>query len=490
MKKQIIFSFAIIGALAASCNKSWLEIVPQGSQVTTTTDDYDKLMNDPTFYINTTGGWAEMQLMGDEVAAETPFFINKNVIRDRLFQWADTVYAEVTAISTSLRTATTQMYQINKIVTEVMSSTGGTEAKKKGIQAEAKATRAWTLFNMANLFCKPYNASTAATDPGFPYTIDPKVTTEEFSRGTLQQTYDQIVKDLTEALDGIPQKQPILTRWSKPAVEGYLGKVYLFMGKPAEALPFLKAALADVLANGQTALYDYNVTFAAGGSFLPIDAQNGPKSPYVNQIDMKEAIVSKVYNSGMYGGNIYGMDGLVLTPQAQALFGASDLRLKFYTNKNSDNTVNASGRIRKYGAPFSAAYSRYGLQLNELYLLLAEAKARTNDLGGAVQDVETLRRNRMPVSDAPVPAAIAGNQTALIKFIIDERIREFAIEGYRWFDMRRLSVDPLFAGITFTHTMYNAGGTTTVYNMKLPNRLTVKLPRNIMDSNPGMQNNP
>ena len=111
-------------------------------------------------------------------------------------------------------------------------------------------------------------------------------------------------------------------------------------------------------------------------------------------------------------------------------------------------------------------------------------------MSGAIADVETLRKNRMPVADAPVPVDTAGNQTNLIKFIIDERIREFALEGYRWYDMRRLSVDPLFAGMNFTHTLYNANGTTTVFTLKQPSRLVLMFPRNVADANPEMQNNP
>lgn len=489
MKKYILFSIAILG-LTTACKKSWLEIIPQGSQVTTTTDDYDKLMNDPNLYVYTTGGWAEMQLMGDEVAAEATDFINKGVTRDRLFQWQDSIYPTSDITPFALRNFLTQMYEINKIVNEVMGSTEGTDAKKKAIRAEAKATRAWTIFNLANFYCKPYVATTAGSDPGFPFITEANVNITNISRGTLQGTYDFIIKDLTESLVDIPMKQTYMTRMSKPAVEGLLGKVYLFMGRYNDALPLLKAALADVAANGQTALYNYNETFATGGAFLPISANSGPNAPYVRQTDVKEAVVSKVYNCGAFAGNQTGNDGLVLTPQAQALFGASDLRLKFYTNKLMNNSPNPGGRIRKYGTAYSQAFARFGLQLSELYLLSAECKARTTDLGGAVTDVETLRKNRMPVTDAAVPMAIAGNQQALIRFIIDERIREFATEGYRWFDMRRLSVDPLFTGMTFTHTMYNADGTTTVYTLRQPNRLTMKFPRNITDTNPDMVDNP
>jgi hypothetical protein len=476
--------------MLTACKKSWLEIVPQKQLVSVTTSDYDKLMNDPGFYIYyATGGYQEALLMGDEVAAEGTFFASLGVgdfYRARYFQWADSIFPTSDATPFTLRTYTSQMYELNKIITEVMPSTGGSDEQKKAIRAEALATRAFTIFNLANYYCKPYNAATADVDPGFPFTTEPSVTTAVFKRGTLQQTYDFIIKDLQDALQNIPAKQQYVTRMSKPAVEGLLGKVYLFMGKYNDALPLLKASLADVAANGQAVLYNYNQTLRTGGAFLPINTTTGPKGPGQNQTDVTEAVVSKVFFCGAYSGNQFGNNGLVLTPQAQALYGSSDLRLLFYTNTYQNNTLNPSGRLRKYGYN----YSRFGLQLPELYLLLAETKARTNDLAGAIADVETLRRNRMPVADAPVPAATAGNQTDLIKFIIEERIREFALEGYRWFDMRRLSVDPIFAGMNFTHTIYNANGTTTVYTLKQPNRLTMLFPRNVSDANPDMENNP
>jgi len=480
----------VLLSVFASCKKSWLEIVPLGSQVVSTTDDFDKVMNDPAFYnTGNVGGWSEVQLMGDEICADGGYFINKGPrdYRDRFFQWVDSLYPTADVTSFTLRSHLTNLYQINKVINEVMNSTGGTDARKRGLRAEALATRAWSTFTMANYYCKPYVASTAGTDPGFPIITEANVNITSYPRGTVQQTYDLMIKDLTDALVSIPVSPVSVTRWSKPAVEGFLGKLYLFMGRYTDALPLLKAALADVAANGQTTLYNYNQTLGAGGAFLPIDVNVGPANcPGNLQNDLKEAVVSKVFYSGAYGGNYVGKDGLRLTPQAQALYGATDLRLLLYISKNEDNSLNTAGRIRKY----SMKYSRWGLQLSELYLLSAECKARTNDLSGAVTDVQTLRTNRMPAADAVVPAATAGNQTALTKFIIDERTREFAMEGYRWFDMRRLSVDPLFTGMIFTHTVYNADGTTTVYTMKQPNRLVMKLPRLITDGNPDMINNP
>jgi peptidoglycan/xylan/chitin deacetylase (PgdA/CDA1 family) len=110
-------------------------------------------------------------------------------------------------------------------------------------------------------------------------------------------------------------------------------------------------------------------------------------------------------------------------------------------------------------------------------------------LSGAQSDVEYLRKNRMPASDATVPSAIAGDQSTLIRFIIEEREREFAMEGYRWFDMRRLSVDPIFSGATYSHTLYTLAGGAQIYPMP-SERLVMQLPPTIMAANPNFTNNP
>jgi starch-binding outer membrane protein, SusD/RagB family len=112
-----------------------------------------------------------------------------------------------------------------------------------------------------------------------------------------------------------------------------------------------------------------------------------------------------------------------------------------------------------------------------------------NNLTGAVSDLENLRRNRMPQTDATVPGTISGQQLLLLEFIMEERIREFASQGFRWFDMRRLSVDPLFGSAAFTHQVYNADGSVQEFTLPVE-RLVLKIPSKILLENPGMEDNP
>ncbi|NLR78417.1 RagB/SusD family nutrient uptake outer membrane protein [Chitinophaga eiseniae] len=482
--------FIITPLTFTACSKSFLEVVPLGSQVASATADYDKLMNSPYLYMaRGGGGWQEEVLMGDDLAAEDGLFSTVSQHMTRLFQWQDIVYYPNDAYQRPpllLQSLSSNQYQLNKIINEVMNSTDGTDAQKRSIRAEARATRAWCNFQLINIYAKPYLAATAASDPGFPIITQADVSATVFKRGTVQEMYDFIIKDFTESIPDLPVNPAIRTRMSKAAAEGLLGKVYLFMGRYSDALPLLNAAFND-LGTGGAKLYDYNQTLGTGGAFLPINRNTGPANgPGNNFTDLTESVLFKVYYNGGYNGNMYGNNGLVLTPQTAALFDTSDLRLQLYTNKNPDGSLNAGGRLRKYGIQ----YSRYGLELSELYLLRAECKARLNDLTGAVADVEILRVHRMPTADAPVPAAVAGDRVALVKFIIEERIREFAMEGYRWFDMRRLSVDPLFSGITFTHTLYNKDGSTVAYTLRQPDRLVMQLPYNFLQYNQDMPNNP
>jgi hypothetical protein len=487
MKKniyKIVWVFLLSGVVF-SCKKDFLQVVPKGVLIPTATSDYNLLMNSFSFYQYSNG--LPTLLLGDDIVEEESYFnyyiSNATASASQLFQYQGLFY-KVGDTPWEIQNYMVNMYACNKVINEVMASTEGTDAQKRSLLAEARATRAWINFQLINFYGKPYLASTAGTDPGFPIVETADVSQKTFSRGTVQGVYDFIIKDLTAAIPDLPVQSAIQTRMSKTAAQGILGKVYLFIGKNTEALTQFSAAFAGMSASATPpVLYDYNVTLAPGGSFLPISFF-GPNYPGNNVADMTESILAKTSNAGNWDGQGFGNNGLELNPATQALFGPSDLRLQLYANHFDDGSPVPGGRIRKY----AVQYAWIGLQLSDLYLLRAETRARLNDLPGAKQDVEYLRKHRMPLADAAVPSATVSNQTALIKFIIEERQREFAQEGYRWFDMRRLSVDPIFAGAAYTHTMYTIAGGTQTYPMPAA-RLVMQLPPSIMAANPNFVNN-
>jgi hypothetical protein len=485
-KYTIITAIAILTLSTSACKKDFLNVIPQGSQVATTTDDYNKIMNDKRFFVyDFAGGWQGQVLMGDDVAAEGSRFSSATAVSQNAFKWADDIF-QSGDIDWTMQLWLTNLYTVNKVINEVGQSGGGTVEQKKVLQAEAYATRAWLNFQFVNFFGKSYMKASAATDPGFPIITTADVTVKTFTRASVQEVYNFIETDLKNAIAALPVSSQSAVHFNRAAAKSLLGKVYLFTGRYPDALKLLDEAFSDNAASGTSAkLYDYNAEFATGGKFDPVTSSGPSNSPGIDYLDVTESVVAKSFYNSSDNGNGYGNDFIVLSPQARALFDPADLRLNFYAAQFPFYEPNPSGRLSKIGVQ----YSKFGLQISELYLLRAECKARLNDLGGARTDLETLRNARMPASVAPVPNVSAATQTSLLSFIFDEREREFAAEGYRWFDMRRESADPLFTSKTYTHTLYNDNGTEITYVLK-KERLTMRLPYFITIANPGMPNNP
>lgn len=71
------------------------------------------------------------------------------------------------------------------------------------------------------------------------------------------------------------------------------------------------------------------------------------------------------------------------------------------------------------------------IRLAEMYLIRAEARAKTNKLVDALADVNVIRKR------AGVLDAVAVTEATLLDAIEKERRIELAFEGRRWFDIRR-----------------------------------------------------
>lgn len=132
--------------------------------------------------------------------------------------------------------------------------------------------------------------------------------------------------------------------------------------------------------------------------------------------------------------------------------------------------------INKYSRVASGDDNFVAIRLAEMYLIRAEALARLGtNLGQAIDDINTLRAR------AGVDPLIEEIDTAaeLLLANLAERRRELAVEGFRFFDLRRFSdipvvgeylVDDLFGGEEF--------------------RLLFPIPQSDLDSNSLLEQNP
>lgn len=458
-----------------SCKKSFLEVLPKGKVIAVSYKDYELLLNNTN--LQNTGADAQL-LLGDEVTAEEPYYSGLTLREQRLFTWSAEVY-QPDENSPETNGPLTAIYTYNKIINEVMGAPDGTPEQKKAVLAEALAGRAWTYFLLINYYGKPYQATTAAADPGFPIITTADITVNRFSRASVQEVYNLITADLQQALPDLSASVFHRLRMSKPAAQALLGKVYMFMQRFEEAQPLLDAALQG-LATAQVPvqLYDYNKAFAPNGVFMPVSVY-GPNYPVTH--NNEEVVYLRQFSNFHTMFNTLQVNGATM-----ALYAPSDLRLLLYAKQ-----AFPAGAVFQAGAQRRTAPGivPFGVGVPDMYLLLAECQTRLNDLPAAKTTLEALRRHRMPQADAAVPAAIAGNPQQLLQFVMEERLREFAGLGFRWFDMRRLSVDPLFTSPSYTHTLRRPDGTATVYELR-PERFVLKIPPRILLTNPGMEDNP
>lgn len=455
-----------------ACSDDFIEVIPKGKLIAEYTEDYDKMFFNLTF-INLSNTEGQVPL-GDEVVAINPYFEGAGLLTQRLFRWEGDLYEE-DQNAAELEVLMEQIYIYNKIINEVPSSKDGSESQKMALQAEALAGRAWCYFLLINYYGLPYNSSTSSTDLGFPIIEEADLVKTDFKRATVKEVYDFIVNDLIKAIPNLPKNTYHRMRISQDGAKALLGKVYVFMHKFNEAGPLLNEALAQVktgsLGNIEVGLYDYN-----DGYTTPL-AVDDIENMYAKQISDNWADSS---------------NELVLSADAASLYSSSDLRVdELYTTTPRGNSVSyPNGFLRK---SIGSSQTQIGVRVSELYLLNAEVKCRLNNLPAAVDDLVEFREHRLS-DDAEVPTNIATNQEALLEFIFEERIREFALLGYRWFDMRRLTVDPLIQKDISSfnnHKVYDFTDGSELETFTLTqNRLVFKFPQTIMEQNPNLENNP
>ncbi|WP_127130907.1 RagB/SusD family nutrient uptake outer membrane protein [Pseudoflavitalea rhizosphaerae] len=471
----------VLVLLQVSCSKDFLEIEAKGSLIAKNTNDYEQLLNAVDLQIF----YAPSLYLGDEMAAQASYMSAAAIRTQRLFRYEDRVYDEDQLPSETWHIST--IYTLNKVINEVMQSQGNDEQKKKSLLAEAKVGRALCHLYFLSDYSMPYKAATAGTDPGVPLLTKADVTQTTFTRATVQQSYDFIINDLTTAL---PDLGPLTHRrkFSKVAAEFLLGRVYLYMARFTDARTHIEQAFAELnKAEIPLELYDYNIVldpnedktwypdFGFGLSNKPLPAVN----------------TEVMYNLSMSSFQLQQANTYVFSPETAELYDPGDLRLALYSNFEMFNPgfVYPKG-MRRYSAAIFTGMD-VGPSLPDLYLMRAELKARANDLSGAVADLETLRSKRMPSNIATVPAAAAASKEALVRFILEERIREFAISGMRWMDMRRLSVDPDYSNtVKYTHQLYDdAGNVVETYTLR-PERFALKFGERMLAENKGLEENP
>ena len=301
------------------------------------------------------------------------------------------------------------------------------------IRGHALFCRALAFYNLAQLFCAPYNEADAARLPGIPLKLSPNIH-EKYSRGSVKQVYEQIIMDLGNSVDLLPLQAKLKTRPSKAAALALLARVYLSMEKYEEAEKSAVAALQL-----QSGLIDFNTLSSAITRPLPAVLPYGNEEVLYYNYFQSYRFLSFIQTQTRVDSSLY------------ASMPANDLRKAVLFNNRGAGVVN-------FKSGFTGSTNVFaGLAVNELYLIRAECRARKGDRAGAMSDLNALLIKRWKKGTF-VPLT-AGNDEAALRLVLQERRKELFGRGQRWEDLRRLNKDPRFA-VTLTR---NIDG--TVYSL-------------------------
>ncbi|SMD01422.1 SusD family protein [Pedobacter africanus] len=443
MKIKYLYIALVLFSLVGC--KKFLDIVPKDKFIPTTVEDYENMLNFAT--VTTYGDYYEDLITDDAFLPEGEpgnLYTKQRLSNRKIYQFDKNAFGEGDN-DVLWSEGYKRLFYFNTVINNIMEAQGGSEANKRSIRAEALLGRALEHLLLVNVYAQHYDQATAATEPGIPLVLEADISAKH-RRNTIKEVYDQVIADLTSATNDLPLNAKLNRfRGRKAGAYALLSRVYLFMGEYGKALEKANETLGlySTLAN----MNNYKVIIPGPFPFVPGTPVGWTDVP--RGIDHPEAIVARTFLRP-FG---LGQD-VCASAELTALFGNDDQRWTLYY-ANGWPPAPPFNYMTRYGVKIFLRGDFFNNALNtpEVYLTRAECRARTNNLQGALDDVNLLRKNRI------VPAAYKVFTTAdfdndaekVLRFVLEERRRELAFTGLRLMDLKRLNKETRFAK-TIKHT--------------------------------------
>jgi len=454
----LLYSFIFID----SCKRQddWLNVKRESRDVTPRNlDDYQAVLNNDNAMNKqfVTVGSVE----SDNLNLTSTAFLALPQREQDAFLWKRSIWDDQGGASLEWNNMFTVIENAN-IVLDGLQSINSNTAGYNNVKGQALFYRAIAYYTLAQLFCKPYDASSAGTDLGLPIRLSSDVNIL-YQRSSLQKTYDQILGDANAAA-GLLDDQPALD-YRRPyqySCWGLLAKIYLVMNDYSNAGLYANKVLTNV-----SSLLDFNSSLVSATAtyHFPANGLNNPEILFYAVSGNYTTVSISTTNKATVDSALYSS------------YDNNDLRKTyFYTN------INGHGQYR--GAYCGVAFYDFcGIATNEIYLIRAECFARQGNTASAMSDLNTLLMKRYKTGT--FTALTAGTANMALAIILKERRKELPFTAdIRWEDLRRLNKDPNFQ-TTITRTI---GGTNYILAPNDP-KYVLPIPTNEVQLS-GLQQNP
>jgi hypothetical protein len=442
------------------CQK-FVDIQKKGYSTLETVEDLDLIMNHQYYgYINNNISY----LANDQIARTNITSLYNDYNRSPL-NYVYTFYddsqinrAEYTATETSW----TSFYEvIGKVANAVLANVDtakGDRAKAEQLKAEAYIIRAYFHWMLVNIFAKPYNEATAATDGGIPYAFEDEAVFVPKPQRSVAKVYEFILADLKSAFDLNTLQVPSSNRQriNSAFAHAVAAKVYMSMGNYQLAAQEAAASLAI-----ESTVDDYN-SMVVNGKFIR------------GSMSSREDLFYPEYTYIYY---------IVVSNELIASFEKGDVFWTHVTKRDqSTNVFPGAIMLSDSGIYFSPS----GLKTVDMYLTQAECLIRSKNIAGAMQIINDIRRKR--IDPAEFTELSATDEATAISYLKRLERTENFYGIKRYMNLKRWNLDAAWQeNVTRTMIVNDVEMTFTL----TPNSplWILPIPKNEVDTNPNISQN-
>ena len=241
MKKYIGFSIIALGLTLTSCD-DWLDKLPDNRMELQTPSDVSNLL--VSAYPSAHPAYLLEMYSDNTDDCVNPSWSEASRFQAQAYKWEDiTETGEDESPQELWNRHYLAIASANAAIDLIEGK--GSPAEYSEQLGEALLCRAYAMFQLSTVFCKAYNPATASTDLGLPYPTHPeKVVGTVYTRGTMEDLYGQIDKDLQR---GLPL---VSSNYSKPkfhfnteAAKAFAARFYLYKGDFAKAITYATEVL-------------------------------------------------------------------------------------------------------------------------------------------------------------------------------------------------------------------------------------------------------
>lgn len=414
MKK--IYNIALAVILLCGCD-SFLDVTPKKMLIPEKVQDFDEMIGDSR---NIGGAYPLAEVCADHVfMTEERLTGNMLSAQGKAYTWQEEFYRDEEDDAT-WNNAYQIIYTCNLVLQETPGAGEGSDADKARVMAEAKVNRAFYYWFLHFCYAPAYDPETASTDLSVPLVLEPDLE-NKVKRATSDKVVAQILEDLKDVVMDLPEEASSDYHLPRVAAFGLAARVNLYFGNYDAALENAEEALKL-----NSELVDYN-TFSFKTEGKPYGGIHNRPLP----IDSPEKIM---YRSTGFQDVLTSH---CMSPELLGLFDTdADLRYKF-----NFTTLDKSGKPIEEPYPLFLQNLDYNIGVPEMMLIKAECLARKKD-SKALNVLNDLRKKRIAEDKYADLPTVSGDK--LLEVVLEERQRELAYTGLRFFDMKRLAKEGIY----------------------------------------------